>query len=123
MEKNNCMPKRFAHRGLVQHAPENTINAFQAAIDYGCEGIELDVRLSKDGVAIVVHDGDMRRMTDGKITAGISELTAEEIWPRISRMPGICCPSIRRCRIPRARVPPAPIRKKCAHISEKPIRA
>ncbi len=79
MEKNNCMPKRFAHRGLVQHAPENTINAFQAAIDYGCEGIELDVRLSKDGVAIVVHDGDMRRMTDGKITAGISELTAEEI--------------------------------------------
>ena len=80
MSKQNCgAPMRFAHRGLVQHAPENTIDAFQAAIDMGCEGIELDVRLSKDGVAIVVHDGSMTRMTDGKITAEISELTAEEI--------------------------------------------
>lgn len=77
--KNRFMPMRFAHRGLVQHAPENTLPAFQAAIDYGCEGIELDVRLSKDGVAIVVHDGDMTRMTDGKCTAPISELTAAEI--------------------------------------------
>lgn len=76
---NHCYPMRFAHRGLVQHAPENTIDAFQAAVDYGCEGIELDVRLSKDGVAIVVHDGNMTRMTDGKNTAEISDLTAEEI--------------------------------------------
>ncbi len=74
-----CSPMRFAHRGLVQHAPENTLDAFKAAVEYGCEGIELDVRLSKDGVAIVVHDGDMTRMTDGKITAQISELTADEI--------------------------------------------
>lgn len=73
------LPMRFAHRGLVQHAPENTIDAFQAAVEYGCEGIELDVRLSKDGVAIVVHDGSMTRMTDGKNTAEICDLTAEEI--------------------------------------------
>ena len=79
MNYNHCMPMRFAHRGLVQHAPENTIPAFQAAIDYGCEGIELDVRLSKDGVAIVVHDDNMRRMTNGKNTVAITELTAEEI--------------------------------------------
>ena len=75
----SCRPMRFAHRGLVQYAPENTIDAFQAAVDHGCEGIELDVRLSKDGVAMVVHDGSMTRMTDGKNTKEISELTAEEI--------------------------------------------
>ena len=81
MNKNSnyCGPMRFAHRGLVQRAPENTIDAFAAAIEYGCEGIELDVRLSKDGVAIVVHDGNMTRMTDGRITAEISELTAAEL--------------------------------------------
>ena len=73
------LPMRFAHRGLVQHAPENTIDAFRAAVEYGCEGIELDVRLSKDGVAIVVHDGSMTRMTDGRSTAEICDLTAEEI--------------------------------------------
>lgn len=72
-------PMRFAHRGLVQHAPENTIDAFQAAIDFGCEGIELDVRLSKDGVAVVVHDGDLTRMTDGEITAAVCDLTAAEL--------------------------------------------
>ena len=72
-------PMRFAHRGLVQHGPENTIPAFQAAVDYGCEGIELDVRVSKDGVAIVVHDDNMRRMTDGRLTTAISEMTAREI--------------------------------------------
>ena len=72
-------PMRFAHRGLVQAAPENTIPAFQAAVDFGCEGIELDVRVSKDGVAIVVHDDSMTRMTDGKNTAKICELTAAEI--------------------------------------------
>ena len=80
MEPTVCgLPMRFAHRGLVQYAPENTIDAFQAAVDHGCEGIELDVRLSKDGVAMVVHDGSMTRMTDGVNTKEISELTAEEI--------------------------------------------
>ncbi len=72
-------PMRFAHRGLVQAAPENTLDAFRAAVAFGCEGIELDVRVSADGVALVVHDGSMTRMTDGKMTGEISELTAEEI--------------------------------------------
>jgi len=70
---------RFAHRGLVQHAPENTLEAFQAAVDMGCEGIELDVRVSKDGVAIVVHDTTFTRMTDGRLTNEICNMTAEEI--------------------------------------------
>lgn len=75
----NGKPMRFAHRGLVQAAPENTIDAFRAAIEFGCEGVEMDIRVSADGKAIVVHDDTLRRMTDGKITKAISELTAEEI--------------------------------------------
>lgn len=72
-------PARFAHRGLVQAAPENTIEAFKAAIEFSCEGIELDVRASKDGVPIVVHDENMSRMTDGKITGCIRDLDSSVI--------------------------------------------
>ena len=38
-------PQRFAHRGLVQAAPENTLGAFQGAVDGGYEGIEIDVQM------------------------------------------------------------------------------
>ncbi len=79
MKKEYSGPMRFAHRGLVQYAPENTVGAFQAAVDHGCEGIELDIRVSKDGVAIVVHDDRMTRMTDGKLTTAINEMTAQEL--------------------------------------------
>lgn len=72
-------PKRFAHRGLVQYAPENTLEAFKAAIGYGCEGIELDIRLSYDGEVIIVHDQDFTRMTRGRLTKKICDMTAEEI--------------------------------------------
>lgn len=74
-----CFPMRFAHRGLVQYAPENTLGAFIAAVNAGCEGIELDIRLSKDGVPVVVHDGNLARLSDGKETGNICDLTVEEI--------------------------------------------
>lgn len=72
-------PMRFAHRGLVQYAPENTLEAFKAAIEYGCEGIELDTRLSKDGEVIIVHDGNFNRMTRGKVTTNICDMNTDEI--------------------------------------------
>lgn len=72
-------PMRFAHRGLCQHAPENTLGAFEAAVVYGCEGIELDVRLSKDGVPMVVHDKTLERLSAGAQPGAIAELTREEI--------------------------------------------
>ena len=77
MEK--YFPMRFAHRGLCQHAPENTLGAFQAAVEYGCEGIELDVRLSKDGIPMVVHDKNLNRLSAGAQPGDICDLTAEEI--------------------------------------------
>ena len=53
----------YAHRGLHgAGAPENSRSAFQAAITAGI-GIELDVRLSRDGFAVVFHDADLARMT------------------------------------------------------------
>lgn len=77
--KDKKFPLRFAHRGLVQHAPENTIEAFRAAVDFGCEGIELDIRLTKDGDAIVLHDANLARMTDGALTGDVWEYTVQEL--------------------------------------------
>ncbi len=74
-----CFPMRFAHRGLAQAAPENTLGAFQAAIELGCEGIELDIHMSKDGDPIVVHDNTLTRLSDGVVNKRIGELTTEEL--------------------------------------------
>jgi glycerophosphoryl diester phosphodiesterase len=46
----------LAHRGLHDDARENTLAAFEAAVDAGVDGIETDVRLSRDGVAVLFHD-------------------------------------------------------------------
>ena len=50
-------PLGFAHRGARAHAPENTIEAFALARRLGAEALESDVWLSKDGHAILDHDG------------------------------------------------------------------
>lgn len=55
----------FGHRGARASAPENTMSAFQLALDMGAEGIELDVMLSADGVPVVCHDFTLERTTDG----------------------------------------------------------
>jgi glycerophosphoryl diester phosphodiesterase len=46
----------FAHRGCHAHAPENSLEAFEAAIAQGVDGIETDVRLSADGLPVIIHD-------------------------------------------------------------------
>jgi glycerophosphoryl diester phosphodiesterase len=50
-------PIGFAHRGAKAHAPENTIEAFQLALRLGAQGLESDVWLTRDGVAVLDHDG------------------------------------------------------------------
>ncbi len=52
----------FAHRGYSLKYPENTLTAFKKAFEIGADGIELDVRLSKDGKIYVFHDKDMLRI-------------------------------------------------------------
>lgn len=57
--------KIFAHRGASGHYPENTLQAFTAALNSGCDGIELDVFLHA-GELIVIHDRQVDRTTNGK---------------------------------------------------------
>ena len=54
-----------AHRGASKAAPENTMPAFEAAIESGADYIELDVQLTKDGELVVFHDDNIKRTTDG----------------------------------------------------------
>jgi glycerophosphoryl diester phosphodiesterase len=49
-------PLVLAHRGASRRAPENTVEAFQVARDLGAEGVELDVRRTRDGVLVLSHD-------------------------------------------------------------------
>jgi hypothetical protein len=49
------LPHYVAHRGFNKIYPENTLGAFQAAIDVGCHGIETDVQISRDGVVVISH--------------------------------------------------------------------
>src|SRR4051812_16937336 len=56
----------IAHRGTAAAAPENTLVAFARAEEEGADAFELDVRLSADGAAVVIHDSTLERTTDGK---------------------------------------------------------
>lgn len=56
----------IAHRGASGEFPENTLMAFAAAIDAGAQMCELDVQLTTDGVAVVIHDETVDRTTDGR---------------------------------------------------------
>jgi glycerophosphoryl diester phosphodiesterase len=54
-----------AHRGASSTEPENTVVAFEAAIQAGADVIELDVRLTADGIPVILHDPDVSSTTDG----------------------------------------------------------
>ena len=57
---------RFAHRGASALAPENTLAAFQAAVDRGCSWIGTDLRLTADDVPVLLHDASLDRTTSGR---------------------------------------------------------
>lgn len=61
---------KIAHRGAKAYEPENTLQAFQKALDLNSDGIELDVHLSSDGHIIVIHDETIDRTTNGKGLVG-----------------------------------------------------
>lgn len=66
-----------AHRGSSGSAPENTMAAFQHAIDAGVDMIELDIRMTKDYHLVVIHDRDVRRTTNG--TGLVRNMTLQEL--------------------------------------------
>ncbi len=70
-------PLIIGHRGASAIAPENTLAAFKQAIADGADGIELDVRLARDGVPVVIHDATLRRT--GLKSGTVSRLTSEQL--------------------------------------------
>ncbi len=69
----------IAHRGASAQAPENTMAAFELALRQGADALELDVRLSRDGVPIVLHDPTLDRTT--KLRGAADGYTAAELRP------------------------------------------
>lgn len=69
---------RLAHRGDWRRAPENTIAALTAALAVpGCDGVEFDVRLARDGVPVVAHDDTLSRVF--RRTGRLDAMTAREL--------------------------------------------
>ena len=66
-----------AHRGASGYAPENTLEAFELAVQQGAHGVELDVQLTRDKEIIVVHDERIDRVSDG--IGAVTDLTLAEI--------------------------------------------
>jgi glycerophosphoryl diester phosphodiesterase len=73
-------PIGFAHRGARAHAPENTLEAFGLALRLGATGLESDVWLTADGVAVLDHDGVVRT---GMRRSPIGQLTRAQLPPHL----------------------------------------
>ncbi len=67
------------HRGAMALAPENTAPSLALAHDHGADEIELDIRLSADGVPVVIHDATLARVTDGARSDQVIDLTWAEL--------------------------------------------
>jgi len=77
----NCQstvgPLTFAHRGGAGLWPENTLQAFQGAIALGCSHLETDLRMTRDGQIVLMHDARLERTTNG--TGELRALSLEEL--------------------------------------------
>lgn len=72
-----AQPIPIAHRGLLRHAPENTLPAFAACLELGM-GFELDIRTTKDGHLVVLHDDNVKRTTNGQARS-VRDMTLAEL--------------------------------------------
>ena len=89
MSTSLLMPRLHlsGHRGARGLAPENTLEGFALAFALGCDSVELDVALTRDGVPVVVHDPvlhpDIVRGPDGRWVSGapvrVGDLTRAEV--------------------------------------------
>jgi glycerophosphoryl diester phosphodiesterase len=71
------LPKVIGHRGACGYAPENTLESIATAASIGVEWVELDVKLTRDGVPIIFHDDELDRTTNG--SGPVALATYEEI--------------------------------------------
>src|SRR5271154_304501 len=70
-------PWIVAHRGASGHAPENTLAAFQRAVELGASFIETDLHLTRDARFVAIHDQNLERTTNGK--GAVREHTLAEL--------------------------------------------
>ena len=70
-------PLIWGHRGASAYAPENTLFAFQKAVEQKADGVELDIQLTKDGHIVVIHDEWIDRTSDGK--GWVKDMTLAEL--------------------------------------------
>ncbi len=73
-----ALPLVIAHRGASAEKPENTLAAFRRALALDVDGIELDVRVTRDGVPVVFHDASLRRLT------GIAGQLVRKTWRELA---------------------------------------
>nr|WP_206038429.1 glycerophosphodiester phosphodiesterase [Rhodococcus sp. HNM0569] len=83
------MPFVVAHRGASAALPEHTLGAYELALKEGADGLECDVRLTRDGHLVCIHDRTIDRTSDG--TGVVSELTLDELKDYDYGEPG--CPA------------------------------
>ncbi|KYG74131.1 glycerophosphodiester phosphodiesterase [Roseivirga spongicola] len=76
---SNGQTKIIAHRGSSGIAPENTLAAFQKAIDQGIEFFELDVHITKDDSVMVIHDSSVDRTSSNGKTGKVKDMTYAEL--------------------------------------------
>lgn len=70
-------PKVVAHRGYAARFPENTLEALQAAVDCGARNVEVDVQLTSDHIAVLLHDDDLLR------TSGVAGAVMDLTWDAV----------------------------------------
>ena len=70
-------PSVVAHRGGASLGPENTLLCIERAIEVGVDAVEVDVRLTADGHAVLMHDADVERTTNGK--GPVASMTLDEV--------------------------------------------
>lgn len=75
----NAQTKIIAHRGFSSVAPENTISAFEKAIEVGADYFELDVHKTKDDSVVVIHDNSLKRTSSNGRIEKIEEVPYQEL--------------------------------------------
>jgi glycerophosphoryl diester phosphodiesterase len=79
--------KIYAHRGASHDYPEMTMAAYENAVKQGADGFECDLRLTKDGIAVLWHDADLKRRADSDaVVADSTYAQLKRIYPQILKL-------------------------------------
>ncbi len=83
-------PITFAHRGARAHAPENTLEAFALGLKLGASGLETDAWVTRDGVAVLDHDGEVRRVLGRKPISAVDRADLPDHIPTLAQLFDSC---------------------------------